>query len=104
MEKIAYRNKFGDTIYENVERFHISGTIMSAHCDRIGDNDIHHRLYVEDSLGGYYVTVWNNVKGYDRKKLKIGENIEIKGIIITNHYDSEDGVKELKEYKVQEIL
>lgn len=104
MEKIAYKNKFGDTIYKNVDRFHISGTIMSAHCDRIGDNDILHRLYVEDSLGGYYVTVWNNAKGYDRGKLKIGENIEIKGIIHTNHYDSENGVKELKEYKVQEIL
>lgn len=104
MEKLAYTNKFGDTIYENVERFDIRGTIMSRTIHKVGDM-ILYRLWVEDSNGGKHVTIWSSAKGFDSTKLGIGEHsVRFKGFIRTNYYCGADGKeKEYKEYKAQEM-
>ena len=59
MEKLAYTNKFGDTIYENVDRFEVRGTIMSRTIHNVG-NLVLYRLWVEDGNGGKHVIIWSN--------------------------------------------
>jgi len=102
--KMAYTNKYGDKVYENVEPFEFRGTIMSASIEKVGACTLH-RLYVEDAEGGKHVTVWDNAKGYDREKLKVGYSVRFSGIIRkNNYYDSEGKVRTYKEYKAQSIL
>jgi len=104
MEKLVYTNKFGDTICENVDRFEIRGTIMSRTIHKVG-NMVLYRLWVEDSDGGKHVTIWDSAKGFDSKKLGVGEHsVRFKGFIRTQHYCGADGIeKKYKEYKAQEM-
>lgn len=105
MEKLVYTNKFGDKVTENVERFSIRGTIMSASISKVSDNAVVHRLVVEDGKGRYSVTIWNNAKGYDKDKLKAGLPLSAKGIVRRQVYPkSEGGFAEYVEYKALEIV
>ena len=103
MERIAYTNKDGQSIYENVEKFSIKGTIMSASRNKVGNCTVHN-LYVEDSKGGYHVVVWNNAKGYDADKLRTGYAISVKGVVHFCGYMGADGTpKTYKKYSAHEI-
>jgi hypothetical protein len=90
MERMAYTNKNGKTIYENVERFGIRGTIMSITTHKVADSFVH-RLNVEDSRGGHSVTIWNTAKGYDRELIKQGHSARFKGVVHRQHYLGADG-------------
>ena len=89
-EEIAYTNAYGDVIHKYAERFSIRGTIMSARIQKVGDC-ILHRLYVEDSTGGYSIQVWDNAVGYDREKLRQGLSVRIKGLAEYQVIDGADG-------------
>lgn len=103
MEKIAYANKNGKTIYENVERFNIRGTIMSVTTNKVADS-FTHRLYVEDSRGGHTITIWSTAKGYDRELIKQGHSARFKGVAHRQHYIGADGTdKVFLNYRASEI-
>ena len=101
---MVYRNKWGDEIYENVERFDLRGTIMSVNRQEVGEVSIH-RMYVEDSKGGHSVTVWDNAKGYNPSVLRVGNSVRFRGIIRKNRYmDSNGAEKVYEEYKALEMM
>lgn len=103
MERVAYTNKYGDKVYENVERFNIRGTIMSSTTHKVADNFVH-RLYVEDSTGGYPITIWDTAKGYDRSLVKQGHSARFKGVVHRQPYMGADGTgKVLLTYSAAEI-
>ena len=103
MEKMIYTNKDGAQVYENVDRFNIRGTIMTAGISRVCDSYVH-RLYVEDSRGGYPITVWDSAKGYDRALLKQGHSARFKGIIHYRTYMGSDGTEKVyKDYNATEM-
>ena len=89
-EQITYTSTYGDVIRRNVERFSIRGTIMGARIQKVGDC-ILHRLYVEDSTGGYSIQVWDNAVGYDREKLRQGLSVRIKGLAEYQVINGADG-------------
>ena len=103
MERIAYMNKSGQSIMENVEPFEFRATIMNEKVQQLRDQVVH-RLWVEDGEGGKVVVVWNNAKGYDRDLLRAGHSAYFEGFIRKHGYmDSEGREKFFKEYKAQKI-
>ena len=102
---IVYTNKFEDKFVEqSAERFCISGTIMNASVKNVGGY-ICHRLWIEDSKGGYSVTIWDDAKGYDKDLLKSGQSIKVCGIMHKQYYMGNDGTpKCFKDYRGLEIL
>lgn len=89
-ENIAYKNAYGDTISKSAKRFFVRGTIMTARRQMVG-NHVCHELYVEDSEGGYHVTVWDSAIGYDKQKLRQGMSVAIKGVATHTIISGADG-------------
>lgn len=102
---IVYTNKHGESyISNNVEKFDIRGTIMTAAIKKVGDM-INHRLYVEDGKGGYAITIWSSANGYDANALRVGRVVRFRGTMHKQHYMGSDGTaKYFKDYKAYEMF
>lgn len=102
---IVYANKHGESyISNNVEKFDIRGTIMTAAIKKVGDM-INHRLYVEDGKGGYAITIWSSANGYDANALRVGRVVRFRGTMHKQHYMGSDGTaKYFKDYKAYEMF
>lgn len=102
---IVYTNKYGASyVSNNVEKFDIRGTIMTAAIKKVGDM-INHRLYVEDGKGGYVISIWSNANGYNVNVLRVGRAVRFRGTMHKQYYMGSDGTaKYFKDYKAYEMF
>lgn len=103
MERIAYTNGT-EKVYKTIERFDIRGTIMEMAVKVVGTYTLHD-MRVEDGKGSYRVSIWDNAKGYNPEKLKVGLSVRLKGVVRTSQIyspEKSDAI-EIKTYSALEM-
>ena len=101
MKRITYTKKTEE------KSFKAEGVIMSNKVSNIAivgePNYVKHYLHIKTESTNYYVILWSNIKGYDAERLKVGEEITIKGIVEVQASYSYGGEIIIKIYRASEM-
>ena len=103
MAQIVYKNFHGEQIVKNLDTFDIRCTITNIKQIFV-DRFVCCRMCVNVDNEKKNATIWENAKGFNLDKLKVGATLRFKGFIQRNGYCGADGLpKTFCEYKIKEM-